>query len=520
MTSFIGVYQLSNGVVICESDDASKLGTPSRTIRVSRSCIDIIKHLLSHMIDHSIDQLGAHLFYKMSVLETIGPILKFIDCEWSTVATCNMSHLPTTLLNEGKLNPLPFIRWRIKQCFARGELDDRDIKLICGYVLANNLTPWLVRNPEIALRLGQQDAVSATRAEFAVASKACINLPCGYGKTFVALEVIKELVAKPSILPFVLICCPTTTLIEQWENVIRFYYEDADADVHIMDRTILHSPSDIQQFCRETSKVVFLIDTYAAALKNAAQYEFGIKIADEAHRSLGNDVAGKRTFSQFHTIVSAHTLFMTATMKYARAHYTMEHQSQYGKLVYVKTIRDGIREKCIVPCHIWHFKHANMVQNPTEPVAHNSIMRAAYAMLQIVNKIFVYVNKCSECDILNAKFRQIYPEIPSFSFHSKRDNTDILSKFKTVPQAVLFCAQKLGEGYDMPQLSGVLFTRHVKSEIKITQYAMRSSRVNIADPGKINYIGIPPYSYDRKPLNEFAAELATLFGTTTTVVQI
>jgi superfamily II DNA or RNA helicase len=83
----------------------------------------------------------------------------------------------------------------------------------------------------------------------------------------------------------------------------------------------------------------------------------------------------------------------------------------------------------------------------------------------------------------------IYEKYDSETNEKKLKNN--LENFQNSAAGILVCVYCLGEGYDLPLLDGVVFGENMTSNIRIVQSALRASRKNDKEPGKVSKIIVP-----------------------------
>jgi hypothetical protein len=127
--------------------------------------------------------------------------------------------------------------------------------------------------------------------------------------------------------------------------------------------------------------------------------------------------------------------------------------------------------------------------------------------------ILIYTNKSENADLVK-KYIRILLELniinidksnyynKSLHSNSKKNLNDIklsngsikegeITKFKKASWGIISSVYIFGEGFDCPQLNGVIFGENMVSEIRIVQSTLRPNRLNSDFPNKKAYVIIP-----------------------------
>lgn len=227
----------------------------------------------------------------------------------------------------------------------------------------------LLLQPKKQLRPYQQEAVEAVLKGFERIDRGKLIMPPGSGKTFVALKVAEKLVGPGG---YVLFLAPSIALVEQtlraWladaELPLRVYAVTSDytvgRDEDSLDRTtVLTIPptTDAAELAAAARKVdpgkmTVIVSTYhsidvVVGAQSLGLPEFGLIIADEAHRTTG--VMQGEEASYYHKVHDgnlvrgAKRLYMTATPRVfvprlkekleelGYEYFTMDDEKTYGE---------------------------------------------------------------------------------------------------------------------------------------------------------------------------------------------
>lgn len=345
--------------------------------------------------------------------------------------------------------------------------------------------------------------------------------PCGTGKTILALIIAIELKAKR-----VLICAPSIQLLKQWKQAIDNYfpYFTSCECIHSDDTS---NKTSLTQVLRNKLKSAQVLNITYNNTMNIVKYQgassFDLKIGDEAHHLVGQEIQNKHQYVKFHKIKSDKTLFLTATPKtletaqsnQTNVTYSMDQRSQFGGTIDEKSASWAIENKFITPYYVVdigntlleiqhlmdHLKIDTDLQNA-------QLFLASYMALKCIveypiNKLLIYTNTIKQathvkklCDkIVQSEIFDIHADsIYIEDLHSHRNDIHIqdeLKKFRTKEYGIISSVQIFGEGFDEPKLDGVVFAEKMHSEIRIIQSALRPHRLNSAKPNKHAYIIIP-----------------------------
>jgi predicted helicase len=350
---------------------------------------------------------------------------------------------------------------------------------------------------------------------------------CGLGKTLTSILIVKKLNCK-----LVVIGVPSIYLQKQMKNeIIKIFnnynnilYVGGESENNINSTTNI---DEINKFINNKNiNCKFIITTYSSChlLSNNT---FDFKIGDEAHRLVGcnNEI----TKNSFHKIKSEKTLFMTATEKIIDNIYSMDDKNIFGEVIDYKSINWAIENKKITDYNILIIKNNeeeinNIINNldlNNSILDHKDLFLAAFMGLKSIDQynqphlhrhgpkvhnlthILIYTNKTENSEIVK-KYIDIILDlnilnINKNNFYNKalhsnnKENIieDEINKFKNASYGIISCVYILSEGFDCPQLNGVVFAENMESEIRIVQSTLRPNRLNKIYPDKKAYIIIP-----------------------------
>jgi hypothetical protein len=274
-------------------------------------------------------------------------------------------------------------------------------------------------------------------------------LPCGVGKTFIALFIARELLGLDA---FLIVGVPNILVQEQWRDAIKKFGFNA------------------------------IVTTYHSAYKYGHIANVGMLIMDEVHHVV-NSAAGSspRDFSEILNISARFQLSITATLPKCDS-------AIFGQIIDSRPVSWAIEQNIICDYLIYVIKYYDAC-----PSVLNYAVAAAEWQFnnESINKMVIYANSRENAktiaDLLNCKIQcENYD-----GAMSKARRCDIMQRFKTANRAALVCVYCLGEGWDFPDLDAVLFAENMTSEVRIIQAALRASRKNNLKPDKIAKIIIP-----------------------------
>lgn len=353
---------------------------------------------------------------------------------------------------------------------------------------------------------------------------------CGLGKTLTSILIVKKLNCK-----LVVIGVPSIYLQKQMKNeIIKIFnnynnilYVGGESENNINSTTNI---DEINKFINNKNiNCKFIITTYSSChlLSNNT---FDFKIGDEAHHLVGYN--NEITKNSFHKIKSDKTLFMTATEKIIENKdniYSMDDKNIFGEVIDYKSINWAIENKKITDYNILILKNNeeeinNIIKNldlNNSILDHKDLFLAAFMSLKSIEKynqphlhryrplarnlthILIYTNKTEnselvkkyvdiilDLNIINIDKNIIYNE----ALHSNNKENVIeneINKFKNASYGIISCVYILSEGFDCPQLNGVVFAENMESEIRIVQSTLRPNRLDRNNPDKKAYIIIP-----------------------------
>ena len=319
---------------------------------------------------------------------------------------------------------------------------------------------------EISIKDFQVPILASMKIYFDTNDRGKLILPCGYGKSYLALFLIKEKFNTA------IIACPSILLCSQFEEIAR----------QICTEHSINSP--------EMNKWI-IITTYQS-IEKYQQYNPELFIIDEAHRTC---VPGKAAdeLSSFRSLLNfpaSKYLFMTATEKVIRSKnssenasvisdedeiisenqvwYSMDNENSYGKEIFKKDFSDAIEEGVISDYRL-------VIVNSGDPLQIITNTRETLG----IKHLLTYHNSCESAR--NFLTKLLLNGISAFYIDgdmsvNQRNNT--LKQFENTPNSVLCSVNVLSEGISLPHVDSVFFVDAKNSEIDIIQKVGRALRLH------------------------------------------
>ncbi len=339
---------------------------------------------------------------------------------------------------------------------------------------------------------------------------------CGVGKTLASLFICKKMEYT-----HILIGVPYSNLLEQWKEEVGKLY--LVSDILIIGGSGITDPVKISLFLK-LNRPRIIITTYSSAhlvksVANELNFKFNIKIGDEAHHLASIAATGTKNWVLFHTINSHKDLYLTATEKFIenktnKTVYSMDDVQVFGDNIYPKiSTKWSIDNKKITDYQVLLLKNTeeqvnDIIKNMRVPIRNRSLFISAYISLKSFQKysdlthLLIYCNKTDNAKLIVDYITLIiekglitfdedefyYKDLHSNSVENK---AHCVRKFKLAKYGIISCVYEFGEGFNCPEINGVVFAENMESEFRIIQCALRANRLDIRFPNKIAYYIIP-----------------------------
>lgn len=396
----------------------------------------------------------------------------------------------------------------------------------------------------------QQEALDAILNTLKDKDRATIIMPCGTGKTLVALWAVEQLKSRS-----VLVLVPSLALVSQtlrtwlketrWTNasflcVCSDPTVTRDADSLVIHQADVDFPVTtdtraVQTFLeRATDGVKIVFSTYQSARVVAAGMGkagcFDVGIFDEAHKTAGYEGALFSFALSDANLPISKRLFMTATPRHyklrqgkgggeAELVYSMDAPEMYGPVAYRLSFAQAVKENMICDYKV-------LVSVITTEMVNEEMLRSGKVMVeggaikarQVANQLAVKdafekykiekVITFHRSVAAAASFTTIGPEgieahVPGLTAShvngemssSKRE--PILRSFADGKRALISNARCLTEGVDVPAVDMVAFLSPKRSRIDIVQATGRAMRKNDATHKTHGYVLLPLFLEER-----------------------
>ena len=364
-------------------------------------------------------------------------------------------------------------------------------------------------------------------------------MPCGTGKTLVAIEVNKKLKPKRS-----LVLAPNLELISQLLNeyIIHLPFDDVmvvcgddatctEAREVYNIRSATTDAEHIRKFL-SSNKRTLMLSTYHSSpmIAEAFQYKgtrsFNLITFDEAHRTSGGDGAFATALDD-EKIPSKKRLFMTATPRVATRRlkakteeynvdlYSMDDESVYGKQSHVLSFSEAIDKKLLADYQVVIFgiteselEQAVKWNAGIKSVAKQTAMVKAMEKYD-VKKAFCFLNRRTSVQSMtnkhlpwtieylkkNKTIKSDYWLAGVTSDNPMPERRKMLNDFAALDsgqRAVINNCRILGEGVDCPEVDGVVFFDKRSQPTDIVQSIGRAIR-STSDANKVATIILPMF---------------------------
>jgi|CXWL01.1.fsa_nt_gi superfamily II DNA or RNA helicase len=391
----------------------------------------------------------------------------------------------------------------------------------------------------------QQDALDAIVKILTAHDRATILMPCGTGKTLVALWAAEQLGSKkvlvlvPSLAlisqtlhawlketrwhnPSFLCACSDPTVTSRAEDTLALHQSDVDFPV-TTDREAVRTFLE-----RETDGVKVIFTTYqsarvvAAGLGKTERIDFGI--FDEAHKTAGRENAQFGFALQDANLPIAKRLCMTATPRHydvskrdkegeAKLVYSMDVPEVYGPVAYRLSFAQAVQEQMICGYKV-------LISVVTSAMVNDELLRLGAVKVeaddvkarQVANQLSIKnaIEKYRIRKVITfhksvaaaASFTAHGPEgieahVPTLqAFHvngtmASGTRDPIMRAFAEGESTLISNARCLTEGVDVPAVDMVAFLTPKRSLVDIVQATGRAMRTSPATQKTTGYVLVP-----------------------------
>ena len=359
----------------------------------------------------------------------------------------------------------------------------------------NNLTPLTYQIP----------IINSLREYFTspINKRGKLILPCGYGKMYIALFLLRNVVLQDKI---AVVLLPSLILLDQFNEV---------AMAILQGWTIIQYNGNHKAITHSDQGKTLIVCTYQSAheLTHLIDIErVSYVIYDEAHRTCVTS-KGVDEYSLFRDTINlfplSNKLFMTATEKiviYTEKveipknekdeeiinpinenvsdsesdidgdfYYSMDNQQIYGETIYHKSFDQAVEERTISDYRL------AVCSQDDNPIA---VIRTGFAELGL-HHLLTYSNTCDNARSLCAALQscQYLRSLGVNAYyldgqHTEVQRKEILRQFEQSRYGMLCSVKVLQEGISLPYVDGVYFVEPKSSEIDIVQMIGRALRLH------------------------------------------
>ena len=495
---------------VCKMGKASNIpdrDTQYATGEVKRGCFEIVfqipfektgiieRLLQKEFIEYNVRYNAGTEFYNKKIISLIEPYLVSLHVEYKKIDKESISKL-------------------LRTCRVR-----KLAKKINMRELINALNPKKT-SAEIIIYEPREDQLAIIKksvAHFEDNEKGLLIIPCGVGKTLIALWITQKLNFRT-----ILIGVPNKLLLKQWEKNIRELFKDIPYLIVSGGVDIIN----IKQFLGGNTRNCIVITTYSSAHKvntatNEINFKFDMKINDEVHHLTSNNLIISHTTKNYvHMlhIPSLKQLSLTATLKHIEGTHndgiivSNDNVEYFGKVIDRKCLLWAINDNVICDYDIQSISaDEEALENAFAQFriideSDKRLFLSAYTSLKSIfdghtHHLLIYsnnkVNSLKLVMYINTLLANRYfvmPDLYCSAYHSEmnpKTQKKIINNFEYAKIGIITCVYCLGEGWDFPLLDGVVFSENMTSNIRIVQSALRASRKNKNDINKRTKIILP-----------------------------
>lgn len=319
--------------------------------------------------------------------------------------------------------------------------------------------------------------------------------PCGFGKTRITCEAIKDLKK-------ILLICPSKKIQKQWvETLVEIGAFNRD-QIHLIGHNGTTNPEQIKKYVEED--VFCLISTYQSSnlLKPHLTDDIDLLIGDEAHHLAGKVLKEKedegegitRQLFQEAAKKGIKRFCLTFTPRYVSnpndldcEYLSMDDPTIFGEEIFNVNLRSVIEAGVLPDYRIWalwdRMNKAEGIAAKIEYIleAWQSKEIVRHEERFILNHLIIFTRSIAEAEeaerILKQKFNESGDTTLVVSAGSKmKDFTSEITKFENASRAIIVNCRVLGEGVDIPCADSVAVLYSKQSITDIVQMLLRPGR--------------------------------------------
>lgn len=352
-------------------------------------------------------------------------------------------------------------------------------------------------------RPDQVEIINKSIKHFEQNDKGLLILPPSYGKTFISMQLVKQLNYNK-----ILVAVPTIDLSQQWEKLLK--------DMFPEHKTIIYY-NGIKLNNDDKIIIIIVYNSVTKLLNLINDFKFDIKILDECHHVTAEEIIeDKSQFINVLKIPSNKQLSLTATIKVKNNDInaiTNDNIDYFGEIIERRCLLSAITQNIICDYKILIISTEtqllnNLINHFNVDLQNKKLFLSAFIALKIIQettdesyKLLIYSNSTNDSNIivnyidklLNEKYFNI-PELYYNCYNNEiksKTRNYIKNKFEECSFGIISCVYCLSEGYDNIKIDGEVFASNMSAEIRIVQSSMRGGRKNINKSHKINNIILP-----------------------------
>lgn len=418
------------------------------------------------------------------------------------------------------------------------------------------------------LKQNQKKAKIDIQENFKIHNRLQYISACGTGKTLVGFEVIKDILDSNTN-QIIVLFFPSLALISQTYTAYLSYGLDiqnndilficSDESVYEEEKLptsnyetefkVTTLPDNITQFFQQTSqknKIIFSTYHSSKILADNCNSEVDFALYDEAHKTATSSDSYFNYSLDDNNIKIHKRLFMTATPKHKKINsnkeeeeyqFTMDNSDMYGFVANKYTLREAIDDGVVAPYQIViavvakeeiekiRKNDTKNVKNNTELKREAKIVALNNAMKKFnINKGIVFAERIKKSkeylDTFTKYNNNIFAKHIDANYNSK-EIKNIFNQFDNSKKGLLFNAQILSEGIDIPAVELAAFMEKSTSSVNIAQRIGRATRIDPQNHEKIGYVFIPIFISEEENQENFktSSELSEMLDVIQTMAE-
>ncbi|WP_218813532.1 DEAD/DEAH box helicase family protein [Rickettsiella endosymbiont of Dermanyssus gallinae] len=395
----------------------------------------------------------------------------------------------------------------------------------------------------------QQNAINAVINGFKQHDRGQLIIPCGAGKTLIALWIKGALMAKHT-----LVLVPSLALLRQikneWNSNNNDYIpyicvcseKDIDKENDSLVVTIFEipgrvttDPKEVRKFLSHNKKSI-IYATYQSLevickVAKDLNFAFDLAICDEAHKTAGHRSNKFCLIHEEENIKIKKRLYMTATPRVVSNRlknewknkeitylYDMSNRNIFGREFYRMSFKEAIDRKILVDYRIVAIgvsnreveemikqrKYTSEHETTADEIANNYALEK-FSREHGTAHAITFHSTVRKAKDFQKRHKEIFPDIRAYHVNgtlTTNERVVIMNEFKSSEYAVMTNARCLTEGIDIPAIDTVFFCDPKTSKVDIVQATGRALRRAHNKEKQLGYIVVPIYHADEEKLEE------------------